>query len=109
MTSLEPAGGATDRIVSTLTAMFNSEISGDEDLVDPLLDELTELTRDQIEATCLSALEMIKGLLEMWADVNFQREAGRPATQIEKSQWGLERIREQAEAMASELERPDDR
>lgn len=109
MSTDETIREATNRIVATVTAMFDSEMSGDEELVDPLLDELPQLSRAQIEGTCLAAFEMIKSLLEVWADVDLQRDLGRPATQVEKSQWALARIREQAEGIASELEGLDDR
>ncbi len=97
----------TNRVVSLLTAMFDTEISAQTDLADRLLDELASLDRERIFATCVAALEMIRSLLEMWADVECEREVGRPATEIEKARWALDRIREQAVGIAGELNGPE--
>src|ERR1700751_4877850 len=90
---------ATSKMVGTLKAMFDSEIADREELADRPLDELTQLHRHQIENLCLVSLEMIKSLLESWAERECRRATGEPATQIEKAHWSMTRIREQADGV----------
>ena len=101
MSADEDVQEATSRMVETLKAMFDSEITDREEVADTPLDELTHLHRDQIEDVCLVSLEMIKSLLERWADIECRRATGEAATQLEKAQWGIARIREQADGTAA--------
>jgi hypothetical protein len=101
MSADEDVEAATSRMVETLKAMFDSEIADREEVADKPLDELTHLHRDQIEDICLVSLEMIKSLLERWADIECRRATGEPATQLEKAQWGMARVREQAGGVAA--------
>jgi hypothetical protein len=105
MSADEDIQEATSRVVETLKAIFDSEIADREELADRPLDELTHLHRDQIEDVCLVSLEMIKSLLERWADIECRRTTGKPATQTEKAQWGMARIREQGGGVAAGPER----
>jgi hypothetical protein len=105
MSADEDTQEATRRMVETLNAMFDSEIADREELADKPLDELTHLHRDQIEDVCLVSLEMIKSLLERWADIECRRATGEPATQAEKAQWGMARVQEQADGVAADPER----
>jgi hypothetical protein len=105
MSADEDTQKATSRMVETLKAMFDSEISDREELADRPLAELTHLHRDQIEDVCLVSLEMIKSLLDRWADIECRRATGELATLIEKAQWGMARIREQADGVAAGPER----
>lgn len=100
MSADEDVREATSRMVETVKAMFDSEIADREELADRPLDELTKLHRDQIENVCLVSLEMIKSLLDRWADTECRRATGEPATQLEKARWGMDRIREQADGVA---------
>jgi hypothetical protein len=99
MSADEDISDATSRMVGTLNAMFDSEIADREELADRPLDELTQLHRQQIENLCLVSLETIKSLLERWADSECRRATGEPATQIEKANWSMARIREQADGV----------
>jgi hypothetical protein len=95
MSADEDMQEATSRMVETLKAMFDSEITDREELADRPLDEMTHLHRDQIEDVCLVSLEMIKSLLERWAEIECRRATGQAATQLERAQWGMARIQEQ--------------
>ena len=101
MSADEDVQEATSRMVAILKALFDSELTDREEVADRPLDELTHLHRDQIEDVCLVSLEMIKSLLERWADIECRRATGEAATQLEKAQWGMARIREQADGMAA--------
>jgi hypothetical protein len=105
MSADEDISDATSRMVGTLNAMFDSEIADREELADRPLDELTQLHRQQIENLCLVSLETIKSLLERWADSECRRATGEPATQIEKANWSMARIREQADGVTPSPER----
>jgi hypothetical protein len=102
MSADEEIREATSRMVGTLKAMFDSEIADREELADRPLDELTQLHRRQIEDLCLVSLEMIKSVLERWADSECRRATGEPATQIEKAHWSMARIREQADGVTAD-------
>ncbi len=103
MSADEDMQEATNRLVATLEAMFDSEIADREELADGPLEELTHVHRDQIEDLCLVSFEMIKSLLERWADIECRRATDKPATQPEKAQWGMARIREQTDGVAAGL------
>ena len=81
---------------------FDSEIADREELADRPLDELTQLHRHQIENLCLVSLEMMKSVLERWADSECRRATGEPATHIEKADWSMARIREQADGLTAD-------
>ncbi len=102
MSADEDTTEATSRMVGTIKVMFDSEIADREELADRRVDELTQLHRHQIESLCLVSLEMIKSLLERWADTECWRATRELATQSEKADWGMARIREQADGVTAD-------